>query len=426
MRPFPRAARCRTSATVAVLAASALTVSSLATPAHADDLRDRLKRTERAIKRATRSVDESSSALDRSIRRLADARTDLSAAREDLAATRAQLAAARVRDRRLQAQLDRAIDRLETAQDDVESGRAAVTDQRGRVSDLVTSIYTEGDPELLAFTSLMNAEDPADLTLRTEAHSVIVSGQSGTYDDLSAAEVLLEVRETEVEEARDEVAQRRAEAADHLDDMEALESQAYDDKVAVAALVAERSDAEDEAREALRRDKRRLAEHRRDQARVKTLLRKRAEAARRRALREGKSTAPADSGGFLQYPVTGPVTSAFGYRIHPIYGYWGLHDGTDFGAACGAPLYADADGVVISSYYQTVYGNRLIIDHGFVRGVGLASIYNHATHYVVGVGDRVERGQVIGYVGSTGWSTGCHLHFTVMANGTAVDPMNWL
>ena len=100
-------------------------------------------------------------------------------------------------------------------------------------------------------------------------------------------------------------------------------------------------------------------------------------------------------------------------------------NGVDFGAECGAPMYATANGEVIAQYYQTAWGNRLIIDHGWQRGTGLASIYHHATHYVVGVGQRVRRGQLVGYVGTTGWSTGCHLHFTVMANGSPVDPMNW-
>ena len=68
----------------------------------------------------------------------------------------------------------------------------------------------------------------------------------------------------------------------------------------------------------------------------------------------------------------------------------------------------------------------MIIDNGAQSGVGLATIYNHATSYIVGVGDRVERGQVIGYQGSTGWSTGCHLHFTVTVNGNTVDPLGWL
>jgi murein DD-endopeptidase MepM/ murein hydrolase activator NlpD len=131
------------------------------------------------------------------------------------------------------------------------------------------------------------------------------------------------------------------------------------------------------------------------------------------------------SSGFLNYPVEGPVTSPFGWRIHPIYGYRSLHDGTDFGAACGTPIRAAAPGRVLEEYFQTAWGNRIIIDHGVHDGVGLATISNHLSAYAVGVGDEVSRGQVVGYVGTTGWSTGCHLHFTVLANGSPVDPMTW-
>src|SRR5690606_33322444 len=139
---------------------------------------------------------------------------------------------------------------------------------------------------------------------------------------------------------------------------------------------------------------------------------------RRRAARQGSKAKPGPSGGILSSPVVGGrLSSPYGYRKHPIYGYWGMHDGQDWAAGCGTPLYATAGGRIASSYYSTVYGNRLVLDHGLLAGVGVASIYNHATHYTVRVGQRVKRGQVIGYVGSTGWSTGCHLHFTVMVNG---------
>ena len=124
-------------------------------------------------------------------------------------------------------------------------------------------------------------------------------------------------------------------------------------------------------------------------------------------------------------PVAGGVTSPFGYRTHPIYGYWGLHDGTDFGGGCGQPIHAAESGRVVSSYWSDVYGRRLIVNHGVLNGAGVATIYNHAASYTVGAGAQVQRGQVIGYVGDTGWSTACHLHFTVMANGQAVDPANW-
>ena len=136
-----------------------------------------------------------------------------------------------------------------------------------------------------------------------------------------------------------------------------------------------------------------------------------------------RATAGAPASGLLRHPVDGYVTSPFGYRSHPIYHYWGLHDGVDFGGGCGTPLRAAAPGKVVSSYYSGVYGHRLVIDHGVLAGRGVATIYNHASGYNVGVGARVAEGQVIGYEGSTGWSTGCHLHFTVMANGRAVDPM---
>ena len=125
------------------------------------------------------------------------------------------------------------------------------------------------------------------------------------------------------------------------------------------------------------------------------------------------------------HPVNGPVTSPYGYRVHPIYGYYSLHDGVDFGAGCGQPLYSAGSGRVIQRYFSSVWGNRMIIDNGYARGVGLGTIYNHATSYIVGVGQHVRRGQVIGYVGTTGWSTGCHLHFTVMVNGRPTNPMSW-
>ena len=125
-------------------------------------------------------------------------------------------------------------------------------------------------------------------------------------------------------------------------------------------------------------------------------------------------------------PVDGYVTSPFGWRTHPIYGYRSLHDGIDYGAGCGTPIVSPANGVVLEQYYQSAWGNRIIIDHGFHRGAGLATISNHLSSYAVSAGERVKRGQVIGYVGTTGWSTGCHLHFTVLQNGSPVNPMNWL
>jgi len=112
-------------------------------------------------------------------------------------------------------------------------------------------------------------------------------------------------------------------------------------------------------------------------------------------------------------------------RFHPILHIWKLHDGVDYGASCGTPIRAARSGVVAERYYNGGYGNRLMIDHGLVNGSYLTTGYNHATRYIVGVGQHVSRGQVIGYVGSTGYSTGCHLHLMVWDDGSVVNPLKW-
>jgi murein DD-endopeptidase MepM/ murein hydrolase activator NlpD len=128
----------------------------------------------------------------------------------------------------------------------------------------------------------------------------------------------------------------------------------------------------------------------------------------------------------LVMPATGPVTSPYGMRRHPITGVWKLHDGTDFGASCGSPIRAAAAGIVVSVTSSSSYGNRLVIDHGTSGSARLVTSYNHAQRYSAAVGDRVVAGQVIGLVGSTGLATGCHLHFQVWIDGRPIDPMTRL
>ncbi len=130
------------------------------------------------------------------------------------------------------------------------------------------------------------------------------------------------------------------------------------------------------------------------------------------------------SPGSLVQPASGPITSSYGWRIHPVLGTERFHDGTDFGAPCGSPIVSAAAGVVISRAFHAAYGNRLVVDHGFVDAIGarMVTSYNHAEEYGVRVGDLVSQGQRLGSIGTTGWSTGCHLHFSVWVNGELVDP----
>ncbi len=135
--------------------------------------------------------------------------------------------------------------------------------------------------------------------------------------------------------------------------------------------------------------------------------------------------APASTSNGFSYPVSAPITSPFGNRFHPVLHIWKLHDGTDFGAGCGQEIRAPYAGRVAERYYNGGYGNRLMIDHGLVQGRYVTTGYNHAIRYTVGVGQHVSRGQVIGYVGTTGYSTGCHLHLMVWLDGGLANPMTW-
>jgi murein DD-endopeptidase MepM/ murein hydrolase activator NlpD len=126
--------------------------------------------------------------------------------------------------------------------------------------------------------------------------------------------------------------------------------------------------------------------------------------------------------GQLSYPVDAPTTSEFGWRLHPILGYTRFHAGLDFGADYGTMIRATAPGYVLFADWYGGYGNTVVLDHGN----GVATLYAHTEGFYVQEGQVVQRGQVIAQVGSTGLSTGPHLHFEVRVNGEPVDPRLYL
>jgi murein DD-endopeptidase MepM/ murein hydrolase activator NlpD len=126
--------------------------------------------------------------------------------------------------------------------------------------------------------------------------------------------------------------------------------------------------------------------------------------------------------GALQWPIGGPVVSEFGMRVHPIFGDTRMHTGLDIDANSGDPIGAAGSGSVIFAGWQEGYGNVVIIDHGGE----LSTVYAHMSALGAAVGESVNAGQTVGQVGSTGYSTGPHLHFEVRVDGTAVDPRQYL
>jgi murein DD-endopeptidase MepM/ murein hydrolase activator NlpD len=395
------------------------------------DLKQEKNKVDAKVEGAHNDLEHSSAALQQAAAALSAAQAQLDTAQAHLAKTRGELAAAEALDRQMQAKLDAAIAKLEKARADLEAGHVKVAEQEQELGRIVVANYQTGDPALMGLSMVLTSQDPSELTGQLNSVQNVMDKEDATLSRLEASKILLAVQEQEVEDAKDEVAVQRQAAAENLVKKQELEKQAAAAELQVQNLVSLRAEAEDKAEEARQADLATLQSLEKEQDRIAEILKKRAEAARRRAAAaaaaaNGAGVGPLHSNGFLDYPVPGNVTSPYGWRRHPIFGYKSLHDGIDFGAGCGTPIRAPAAGRVLQEYFQSAWGNRIIIDHGFHKGAGLATISNHLSGYAVNEGDWVERGQVIGFVGNTGWSTGCHLHFTVMQNGSPTNPMNWL
>ena len=135
------------------------------------------------------------------------------------------------------------------------------------------------------------------------------------------------------------------------------------------------------------------------------------------------SSGATNTGGWLYpLPYQCQVTDSYGYRTHPLTGKYSWHNGVDFGAAAGTAILATKSGTVTTAAYSAAWGYYVVINHGD----GYSSLYAHQPSCSVSVGDYVTQGQTIGYVGSTGWSTGPHLHFTIYYNGADVNPFNYI
>ena len=159
-------------------------------------------------------------------------------------------------------------------------------------------------------------------------------------------------------------------------------------------------------------------------AEIAVLTKKLAEEARQREQQQQSSGGSVIATGSLMWPsYTTYVSSPYGYRIHPIYGTYKFHGGVDIAASYGTAIWAADSGTVVTSLdgWNGGYGNYIIIDHGN----GVQTRYAHMSSRAVSANQTVSKGQVIGYVGSTGASTGAHIHFEVWNNGSRVDPMSY-
>ncbi len=395
-----------------------------------DELKHRRSEVNSRLREARGELGHSSRDLARAVRRLETAQARLDAAEAHLERTRVQLDQAIAFDALMRQRLAEAKERLAQARADLAQGQRAVTRQRNRLAGFAAESFQSSDNKFLELRVFLKSETPESLTTQMDAVDSISTKHSASFARLQASEILLKVEEEEVEAAKQEVAVRRAAAARNLERKQVLEAEAEAAEQRVTRLVSARASAEEEAEAAKAADLAQVqqleGERERIQDRLAALARQRAAALARARAAERASRDAARSVAGLLSPVDSYITSSYGMRFHPILHYYKLHDGTDFGAGCGTPVRAADSGQVLSAYYSSGYGNQVLLDHGIERGVSLSTSYNHLTSFAVSSGERVSQGEVIGYVGSTGYSTGCHLHFMVYENGGTVDPMSWL
>lgn len=416
VRSLPRTTRVRTvGASAAIVLAGALTVVPHAA---ADDLHGRQRHATHLVRSAQGELEDSSKALNAAGARLTRARAALSAAHKRLVAAQADAGAAARLDVLMQARLQTAEHSLTLASEALDVARERVLDQRSAIGELAASSYVHGDPALMGLAVMLDSQDPAEVTSQLNTVGSLMSKQTRLLVELRAARARMVTEEERVEKAAATVAAQRLAAATNLVRTQGLERSAAAARSQVATWVLSSRAAEADAATARSADLLVLRAAKQQEARIRQLVIERA--------RRQHGGFRGSTGGFLYRPVPGYVTSPFGWRRHPIYGYWGLHDGVDFHAPCGTPERAAASGTVISEVRSEVYGNRLYLDLGQVNGKNLSVVYNHLTSYGVSIGQRVSRGQVVGTAGTTGWSTACHLHFTVLLDGFPVDPMNYL
>ena len=422
---------------IGLLAVLALLAAALASPVVADDKND-LKRQKRGVSgqigSAKKSFDESSRKYAGAVAALTKAQKQLEAAEAHLGSTRGELATAEARDQQMQAELVKTEAQLDVAITKLASGKKELASSEVAVEQFTVESLQQGDRGLRAFGDLLRGESPTRFSEKMSLSDSVSDAQLATMQRLAASKVILQLNREKVQELRNQVAAARQAAAANLVRKQQLEAAAENQAQEVDELVGARAKAKSSAAAIKREDAQRLKELENERARLNARL---AALAARELARQrknagsgggggGGSSSGGDGGGTLSRPVSGGITSSYGMRRHPITKVYKLHDGTDFGSPCGTPVRAAAAGTIIEQYYNGGYGNRVILANGIKRGQSVVTTYNHLSRFARGSGSRVGRGDVIGYVGSTGYSTGCHLHFMVIANGRTTNPMSWL
>jgi len=412
---------------IAVIAVAALAVGLSATAQAEPDLTTQRQRVDQSLEQLREELSETSQQLVAAAVALRKAEAQLPAAQAASAKARRQLAATRAKDQQAAANLAVAEAAERKAERELGAVNQRITARKEHVGRVANTAYREGGLSQLAV--ILEAESPEDFAARIAAVQSIAQTENSLLRDLAGDRADLESGEARLAAMRDLAARARAEARKQLARTRMVEQRASAAEQRVSRLVRDRRAAFSAVARERAVEQRRIAALERERSTISAELAARAAAARARSSsRSSSGGGSVGESGTFSPPINGPITSPYGMRVHPITGVYKLHDGTDFGAGCGTPIRAAAAGRVIWAKNRGGYGYQLAIDHGVIRGVNLVTSYSHmpVAGFAVGSGSQVDRGQIVGYVGATGYATGCHLHFMTYEDGSTVNPMRWL
>jgi len=388
-------------------ALSLILVGSLASPAAGDALDDDLKEIRQSILAITARMNDA--AGERST-----VAADMLQTQERLDAAEARVAAVAVNLARVTAEHDERTVTLEGVRAELVERFASLAEIRedrddalGEAKASVLEAYVSGGAAQPSIA--FSATAVSDVAVGVVYLDVLTGYRSGAADRYAAI-----VEKQEVEEAKVKTAE-----ASLLEEVDALEETAGEMQATESELEAKRSDLAgiyerqvgllSKVQAEIAEFEGELSGLEREEASVRSKI---------RAASQPTGTTP----GRLVRPVPGKIESGFGPRVHPIFGTVKMHTGLDMHGASGTPISSAAAGTVIFAGVKGGYGNAVMIDHGG----GMVTLYAHQSSLAVTVGQKVSAGQTIGYVGSSGLSTGPHLHFEVRINGVAVDPLKYM
>ncbi|MQA25851.1 MAG: peptidoglycan DD-metalloendopeptidase family protein [Micromonosporaceae bacterium] len=382
------------------------------------DPQDDKRRVDRHLVKARSTLEAATGRAKNAAEAYAEANGKLPGARKALAEARGLVAASEVRANRARRDADTAKRTLTTAKDAYQDAEAEVSMARDRVGKFVSAAY-KGN-HLVAFDSVLDAKTPSDLADRMAFLDDVAASQRAALDKVIKLRHAAKLKENDAT-----VTKRQADRAKRLaDDALAAAKQARDSAERAAAnvktLVSTRKQSLGVAKEEREKTLKRYRALQRRSERI---------AAEIRALADKDKSSGGGrhhSGARFLMPAQGWKSSDFGRRWDPYYHVWQLHAGVDIAAPGGQAIRAADSGRVFRAGWNGGYGNYTCVYHGLSRGRGLATCYAHQSRILVSSGQRVSRGQVIGRVGTTGASTGNHLHFEVRLNGNPVNPLGWL